>query len=287
MNTTNKKCLLISASYPIMKFAFAHGDTARPTQVWRSLKKFLTRLIREYSFVDSVIFVFDGKSSNATRKAIDPTYKANRPPIHENIRLNISECMRRLKSLGIESISIDFVEADDTVASVVAQNQNIYFHLLDQDKDMFDLYKFTNYKQIVHKSDIGIVEIGDEYSIKRYGVLAKDIALMLSLAGDASDNIAGVKGIGVGTAAKIINLYKTYTAVINDSSLDNELSGRVLSSVLHLRSDAGIKEFNHSYSLVKMIEDLSIELKLDNSPKECIMKMYNGHSIMSRYINKE
>lgn len=164
-----------------------------------------------------VIVVFDGEGGSKRRKKIYPEYKANRG---HGVRLNrvydwasddeeshqmlyqLSRVGTYLKNLPITLISIDNIEADDTIGYIVKElcyddADEIYISSTDK-----DFYQLINDKvkvwNPVQKKIIGEKEVKERF----LNIPPKNILVFRSIDGDPSDNIPGVKGLGVKTIVK-------------------------------------------------------------------------------------
>lgn len=163
---------------------------------------------------DAIGVVFDAKGKNF-RHAIFPAYKANRPPMPDDLRVQIEPLLDIIKAMGLPLIIINGVEADDVIGalSVDAEKLGYYVVISTGDKDMAQLVteKVTLINTMSNKRmDIAAVK-------EKFGVMPEQIIDYLALMGDTVDNIPGVPKCGPKTASKWINLYGSMQGVIDNA----------------------------------------------------------------------
>lgn len=156
--------------------------------------------------VSHIAVVFDS-GSKTFRNDLFPAYKANRPACPEELIPQFSiirEVAEALNLLILEKVGF---EADDLIATVAKQASREGFEVLivSSDKDLMQLVdgQVKMYDALKNKM-IGEKEVEEKFFVKPNQVLD-----VLSLMGDASDNVPGVRGIGPKTAAELINQYQT------------------------------------------------------------------------------
>jgi len=162
----------------------------------------LFSVIEKYNF-DSVIPVYD--AGNNWRKKEDTEYKADREKSsiahYADMNLLIEDV---LPALGFSPVGIPGYEADDVIATI-ARKSPAYkeIFILTCDKDLLQLVN-NRVKVILFNSakKTQVVDIDGVVSI--FGVYPSDVKYFKALAGDSSDNVAGLKGVGPKTAIKII-----------------------------------------------------------------------------------
>jgi DNA polymerase-1 len=156
-----------------------------------------------------VFVVFDGEHGAADRKDSDADYKANR--IIDEAALKplraIPHVQQALTDYGIGWIEIDTAEADDVIATLVTTTREReperQMWIMSGDRDFYQLVsERVRALNTVMKRDRR--HIGPAEVLERYGVTPAQWPDFCALKGDASDNIPGVKGIGEGTAAKLL-----------------------------------------------------------------------------------
>jgi len=157
-------------------------------------------------------FVLDA-SGPTFREALDPGYKAQRPPMPDEMRVQIEPMIAIVEALGFPMLRVPGVEADDVIGTLALQaaSQGIEVTVSTSDKDFAQLVRpgiaLTNTMS-------GSKLENDVDVVGKFGVRADQIIDYLALMGDAVDNVPGVDKCGPKTAAKWLGEYGTLDAVI-------------------------------------------------------------------------
>ncbi len=149
-----------------------------------------------------VAVVFDS-GSKTFRNDIYPAYKANRPPCPEDLIPQFSIVREAAESLNLAILEKVGVEADDIIATLAKKyaEENFKVLIISSDKDLMQLVSpYIKMYDAMKNKMIGAFEVKEKFD-----VLPERVLDVLSLMGDSSDNIPGVKGIGPKTAAELIN----------------------------------------------------------------------------------
>jgi DNA polymerase-1 len=199
-----------------------------------------------------VIIVWDGKGGSANRKNIDPNYKAQRATSRithwglydnkeEETEALIGQLFRTqdyLECLPLQQIVIEKLEADDIIAYLAkrASNAGKKVTIVSSDKDFYQL--IDNNIEVyapVKKKTFTLNNIKEEI-----GVLPQNYNIVKALLGDNSDNIPGVKGLGIKT---ILSEWKSFTYDKNaslqdiydhcETQLDQEKPKKIFAKILH------------------------------------------------------
>ena len=155
---------------------------------------------------DQIIVVFDTKKKTF-RNEIYNEYKSNRTEPPEELIPQFSIIKDATDAMQIPRIEIDGYEADDIIATYVkrADKKGFSATIVSSDKDLMQLVN-KNIKMYDSMKDnlIGIKEVRE-----KFGVDPSKVIEVQALAGDSVDNIPGVSGIGIKTAAELINQFGT------------------------------------------------------------------------------
>lgn len=184
----------------------------------------------EKEFKPEAISVAFDVAKKTFRNEIYKEYKAGRPPMPEDLIIQIPKIKEFLKLKGIQIWEFENYEADDLIATVASKySEKEKVLIVSSDKDLFQLIG----------ENIMIYQAGKDQIItkketeEKFGVYPEQMVDFLSLMGDSSDNIPGVKGIGEKTAAKLIkefktleNLYKNIEKVSPPSLKEKLISGK-------------------------------------------------------------
>ena len=161
------------------------------------------RLIAETK-TDSLAVIFD-TASKTFRNEIYKEYKANRSEAPEDLVPQFSLIREATKAFNIPYIELAGYEADDIIATYASQasSEGWKVDIISSDKDLMQLVN-DNVKMI---DPMKMITIDKEQVFKKFGVYPDKVIDVQALAGDSTDNIPGVPGIGIKTAAELINHY--------------------------------------------------------------------------------
>ncbi len=183
-----------------------------------------------------IVAAMDSKTKTFRHEMYDQ-YKANRPKTPEDLHAQVPWICETLEALGIPVLQCDGYEADDIIATVArkCRESGRTCRILSGDKDLMQLVDEST--QILKPETGGQTwkVTGIEGVEAEWGVKPPQLLDLLSLYGDAADNIPGVKGIGVKTAAKLLADYGTLEGIYEH--LD-ELKGAVLTKLTDGRDNA-------------------------------------------------
>ena len=161
-----------------------------------------------------ISFAFDQSLTSSFRNTIYPPYKANRDPAPDELKLQFDYCRRFIEAAGFPILSSDRYEADDLLgtAATKAREQGHNVTILSADKDL---------AQLIEDDDLLWDYARDRrFNPKKikehFGVRPDQIADQLALAGDKVDNIPGVPGVGMTTAARLLNKFDTIDILLQN-----------------------------------------------------------------------
>lgn len=196
-------------------------------------------------------------SRKTFRSEIYKTYKENRESMPDDLRSQIPILYNLIDALGITRIVLDNYEADDIVGCIAQNNkkENIKTIIYSPDKDILQLVD-ENTKVIASNKDNELIEYDINMVKEKRGVYPNQIIDLLSLMGDASDNIPGVKGIGEKTALKLLEEYDTLDNIYKNI---DSIKGKIQEKLIADKDNAYM-----SYELATIkreIEELNIDYK--------------------------
>ena len=166
---------------------------------------------------EHLAFVVDA-SGPTFRDDLDPQYKANRPPMPDDLRAQVEPMLEIVQALGIPILRVPGVEADDVIGTLAVRGaaDGMAVTISTGDKDFAQLVR-----QLDNGAGIALVNTmtgsrmaDDAAVIEKFGVRADQVIDLLSLMGDSVDNIPGVEKCGPKTAAKWLGEYGTLENVI-------------------------------------------------------------------------
>ena len=163
----------------------------------------LTKLVED-SETDYLAVIFD-TARKTFRSDIYPEYKAHRPPPPEDLVPQFSLIRESVEAYGLPQAEMEGYEADDLIATYAKQAaaDGLRVTIVSSDKDLMQLIDDNISMQDPMKGTI----ISYEEVEKKFGVTPDKVVDIQSLAGDSADNVPGVPGIGVKTAAQLIEEY--------------------------------------------------------------------------------
>jgi ribonuclease HI len=201
------------AYYGIRDLATSGG---LPTNAVFGFTKMLLGLLQE-NRPDYLAVVFDRPREETFRREIYPEYKANRDAVPEDLASQIPYIRRVLAALNIPALEAPGFEADDVIATLARRYaaEGVEVTVVTGDKDLM---------QIVGDG-IGLLDTmkdkrsGPRDVLERFGVPPERVPDVLGLAGDASDNIPGVPGIGEKTATELVKRFGSLERVLEWKNL--------------------------------------------------------------------
>ena len=148
--------------------------------------------------------IFDSARKNF-RNEIYPDYKGNRSEAPDDLIPQFEYIRKSVVAFNLPSIELINYEADDLIATYSEQiiQEGAKVTIVSSDKDLMQLYK----KNVRIYDPLKTKFINQEDIDKKFGVSPDKVIDVQALAGDSSDNVPGVPGIGVKTAAELINKY--------------------------------------------------------------------------------
>ncbi len=210
----SKSLLLIDGSNYLYRAYHALPDlrnaAGEPTGAIYGFINMLHRLEKDYPTAH-VACIFDAKGKTF-RHDYYAEYKANRPPMPEDLISQIGPIQDMVRMHGWKLLSVDGIEADDVIGtlSVTARKQGFRVIVATGDKDMAQLVDDSI--TLVNTMNNEIMD--REGVIRKFGVPPERIIDYLSLIGDNADNIPGVAKVGPKTAVKWLTQYDTLDGII-------------------------------------------------------------------------
>jgi DNA polymerase-1 len=181
-----------------------------PTNVVLGVARILLKILREER-PDAVVAVFDSREPTP-RHALYPEYKANRLKIPEDLSSQIPVVDEMIAALGVRRLSISGAEADDIIGTLSrrAEERGMDVVIVSSDKDLYQLVS----PRVKVRDGLKEHTVGEAQVEEVFGVPPAKVVDLLALAGDPSDNIPGVPGIGEKTASELIRDFGSLDAVL-------------------------------------------------------------------------
>ena len=201
--------------------------------------------------------IFDSARKNF-RNEIYSDYKGNRSDAPEDLIPQFEYIRKSVEAFNLPSIELLNYEADDLIATysekIIKEGSKVT--IVSSDKDLMQLYK----KNIRIYDPMKNKFINNDDIYKKFGVTPEKVIDVQSLAGDTSDNVPGVPGIGVKTAAELINSYGTLENLLKNASqikqnkrretiLNNKKNALISKQLVTLKKNVPIKDKHENFVL--------------------------------------
>lgn len=224
-------------------------------------------LIKQYPD-SSIAVVFDAKG-NTFRNEMYAEYKANRPPMPDDLRSQIEPIHHIIRAMGLPLLIVEGVEADDVIGTLAQQawEQKVHTLISTGDKDMAQLVNdhVTLLNTMTNETlDIAGVE-------NKFGLPPERIVEYLALMGDKADNIPGVPSVGPKTAVKWLQEYGTLDELVAHAE---EIKGKVGEK---LRENLEQLQLSRELATIKLDVSLEFgprELKHGEPDKESLLALF-------------
>jgi DNA polymerase I len=182
----------------------------------------LSKLLDD-SKIEQIAVIFDA-GRKTFRNEIYPEYKAHRPPPPPELIPQFSLIRDATRAFGLPAIEVVNYEADDLIASYVkaACEKKQMVRIVSSDKDLMQLIR----PGVEMFDPLKSIAITPDDVMKKFGVRPEKVVDVQALAGDSTDNIPGVPGIGVKTAAELINHYGDLETLLAHASEIKQLKRR-------------------------------------------------------------
>ena len=226
-----------------------------PTGAVSGFCSMLFKLLEDARSVDSknkpthFAVIFDSARKNF-RNEIYSDYKANRAEAPDDLAPQFEYIRKSVEAFNLPSIELLNYEADDLIATYAKKITEVgaKVTVISSDKDLMQLVSNKVRLFDPMKSKV----IGEKDVIEKFGVKPSQVIDVQSLAGDSSDNVPGVPGIGVKTAAELINKYKTLENLLKKASeipqnkrretlLSNKDKAMISKQLVTLKNDVPLK----------------------------------------------
>lgn len=247
----NEEIILIDSYSIIYRNYYALGHLSnskgQATNAILGMLKFLLRLSRDYKSSHGA-FAFDLGKSKA-RLEMAAQYKANRPPMPEDLRAQIPHIRKAIEAFGWVLMEKEGFEADDIIAAITEDFKELPVKIVTSDKDISQLVDSRVKILAPDKKGGGFIIQGVEEVIEKFEVRPEQIVDYLAIVGDNSDNIPGVDGLGPKSAAKLIKDFGSIKNMLaNLSAVDNDRKREKLA--------ASVEILEKNIKLISLIKDI-------------------------------
>ena len=276
-NSSNKHIYLIDGSGYIFRAYYALPPLTRksdglPVGAVSGFCSMLYKFLEEARSLDKadrpthLAVIFDSARKNF-RNDIYKEYKANRHDTPEDLIPQFDYIRKAVEAFNIPSIELLNYEADDLIATYKEQasKKGIKVTIISSDKDLMQLVDDNTFMFDSMKDRF----IGKEEVKEKFGVYPDKVIDVQSLAGDSADNIPGVPGIGIKTAAELINEY---------GSLENLLDNAA--SIKQPKRRQSLLDNKDKAFMSKQLVTLKRDVPIKNTLDEFVLKPINADKIL-------
>jgi len=207
--------------------------------------------------------IFDS-ARKTFRNEIYSDYKANRSEAPDDLAPQFEYIRKSVLAFNLPSVDLPNYEADDLIATYVEKilKEGAKVTIVSSDKDLMQLYK----KGVRIFDPMKNKFISEEDIINKFGVDASKVIDVQSLAGDSSDNVPGVPGIGVKTAAELINKYGTLEKLLKSANeikqnkrretlIENKKKAIISKQLVTLKKDSPVNRDLSEFKLKEIDKD--------------------------------
>lgn len=235
---------------PVENFA---TSTGQPTNAVYGFTSMLINVLKDEK-PTHVAVAFD-ISRQTFRSEIFPEYKAQRESSPAEFKGQVELIKEVLDALGIPAVTAEGFEADDVIATLVHQAEEVGAHtrIVTGDRDAFQLVNQDTMVLYPRKGVSDLARMTPEAIEAKYTIRADQYVDYAALRGDPSDNLPGIPGVGEKTAAKWLNLYGDLQELIDHA---DEVPGKVGQA---LREHIGQVLVNRSLSELRRDVPLQVE----------------------------
>ncbi|MEX0333214.1 DNA polymerase I [Vibrio tubiashii] len=288
-NIPDNPLILIDGSSYLYRAFHAYPETMSngeiPTNAVYGVVNMLRSMMRQFSS-DRIAVVFDAKGKTF-RDDMYPEYKANRPPMPDDLRCQIEPLHNVIRAMGLPLICTPGVEADDVIGTLAYQASQAGMPVLIStgDKDMAQLVD----DNVTLINTMTNVVMDHEGVVEKFGIPPELIIDYLALMGDKVDNIPGVPGVGDKTATALLQgiggINKLYENLDDIAPLGFRGSKTMAKKLLDNEENARL-----SYELATIKLDVELEetpeslLKTEPNKDELI-KLY-GQLVFKSWLNE-
>src|SRR5690349_5159524 len=224
---------------------FQRKSDGVPTEVVTIFSNMLDKYLRETD-ADHVAVILDA-SGRSFRNELYDQYKANRREMPDDLAPQCEHVRQAADAFGVCQIELDNFEADDLIATYArhAVEAGAEVTILSSDKDLMQL---VHDGKVMMRDPMTDRPIGEAEVREKFGVAPDKVVEVQALCGDSTDNVPGVPGIGVKTAAELINAYGDLETLLSraneikqpkrrQSLIDNEAKARLSKQLVKLDDD--------------------------------------------------
>lgn len=254
------------------------NSKGEPTGAVYGVVNMLRSLLKRYK-PSHMAVVFDAKGKTF-RSDIYQEYKANRPPMPDDLRTQIEPLHEIVKAMGLPLLCIDDVEADDVIGTLARQaGEKGRFTLIStSDKDMAQLVN----EHVMLINTMTDTLLDPEGVEKKFGVKPEQIIDYLALMGDSSDNIPGLPKVGEKTAQAMLQQIPSIDAIYENVDAVSELSFRGAKTM-----PAKLNEYKDQLLMSRELATIKLDVAMELQPEELTIQTADSEKLAELYSRCE
>ncbi|MBC6404642.1 MAG: DNA polymerase I [Rhodospirillales bacterium] len=254
-----------------------------PTNAVFGFTNMLIKLLRD-SECDGLAVIFD-HSSTSFRNEIYDAYKAQRPEPPADLRPQFAMVREATRAFGLPCLEMEGFEADDIIATLSRRAREAGWDvtIISSDKDMMQLVGGS----VAMLDPLKQRQIGPAEVVEKFGVAPAKVVDVQALAGDSVDNVPGVPGIGIKTAAQLIEAYGDLETLL-------EKAGEIKQPMRRQNLRTYAEQARISKRLVTLKDDVPLDDRLesfvlkepDNDALRVFLERYEFRSVLARLAER-
>ena len=280
---------LFRAFYAIPSLTRGDGT---PVNAVLGFTNMLWAMLRETT-ADHIAVIFD-TAHKTFRNEIFPDYKANRETPPDELIPQFDIVREMVRAFNVAAIELPGFEADDLIASYtrIAINDGAKVTIVSSDKDLMQL---VSDNKVVIFDHFKNQNIGEKGVIEKFGVSPEKGIDVQALAGDSSDNVPGIPGIGIKTAAQLINEYGDLDSLLSraneikqpkrrENIINHSQMALISRELVKLRDDVPIPEPLEKLSVQKINPDILLSFLKKQGFKSAIERISSQLNLNSDQV---
>ena len=243
----------------------------QPTGAIKGVLNMLIRLRKDYD-PEHMAVIFDAKGKTF-RDDMYPEYKANRPPMPDDLRSQIEPLHSAIRAMGLPLLIIEGVEADDVIGTLchIASQQGIDTIVSTGDKDMAQLVN----DHVTLINTMNDSKMDREGVIEKFGIPPERIIDYLTLVGDSVDNIPGVPKCGPKTAVKWLNEFESLDGLLQNA---DKIKGKI---------GENLRASLEQIPLSKELATIKLDVELEQQPTDLKIQEPDNANLLELYKDLE
>ena len=247
------------------------NSKGQPTGAIKGVLNMLIRLRKDYDS-EHIAVIFDAKGKTF-RDELYSEYKANRPPMPDDLRSQIEPLHNAIRAMGLPLLIVDGVEADDVIGTLCKQatEQGMDTVVSTGDKDMAQLVN----EHVTLINTMNDSKMDRDGVIEKFGIPPEAIIDYLSLVGDSVDNIPGVPKCGPKTAVKWLTEYETLENLMENA---DKIKGKV---------GDNLRASLEQLPLSKTLATIKLDVELEQEPHSLKAGLPDNQALLDLYTELE